>query len=65
MVDVEVHTVDTRRGVVLEPQADVLRDTEAEAPSIAEVLLPELVPHFSVSQTSPLKTHTALVFDER
>merc|ERR1719161_2398651 len=42
-VDVEVHTVDTSRRVVLEPEVNVLRDTEAERAALAEVLLLQFV----------------------
>merc|ERR1719191_1289844 len=41
--DEEVHTVDARAGVVLEPEVDVLRDSEAEAALVREVPLAELV----------------------
>lgn len=40
---VEVHTVDTNTGVVLDTKVDVLRDTEAEVAGLAEVALAELV----------------------
>lgn len=40
---VEVHTVDTNTGVVLDSQVDVLADTEAEVASLGEVALPQLV----------------------
>ena len=40
---VEVHAVDTDRGVVLNAQIDVLGDTEAEVARLAEVALPQLV----------------------
>ena len=40
---VEVHTVDTNRGVVLDAQIDVLRDAEAEVASVGEVLLAQFV----------------------
>mmetsp|Transcript_34448 Transcript_34448/g.98424 ORF Transcript_34448/g.98424 Transcript_34448/m.98424 type:complete len:202 (-) Transcript_34448:27-632(-) len=42
-VDVEVHAVDARAGVVLDPEVDVLVDAEAEAAILREVLLPQLV----------------------
>ena len=41
--DVEVHTVDTDRGVVLDAEIDVLADTEAEVAGLTEVALAELV----------------------
>ena len=40
---VEVHAVDTDRGVILDTKIDVLADTEAEVASLAEVALAELV----------------------
>jgi hypothetical protein len=40
---VEVHTVDTNGGVVLDTEIDVLGDTETEVASLAEVALAELV----------------------
>jgi hypothetical protein len=40
---VEVHAVDTNRGVVLDTKIDVLADTEAEVASLGEVALAELV----------------------
>jgi hypothetical protein len=40
---VEVHAVDTDRGVVLDTEIDVLADTEAEVASLGEVALAELV----------------------
>jgi len=40
---VEVHAVDTDRGVVLDAEIDVLSDTEAEVASLGEVALAELV----------------------
>ncbi len=40
---VEVHAVDTDRGVVLDTEIDVLVDTEAEVTGLAEVALAELV----------------------
>ena len=40
---VEIHTIDTNRGVVLDAEIDVLRDTKAEVASLAEVTLAELV----------------------
>lgn len=40
---VEVHTVDTDGGVVLDTKIDVLADTEAEVASLAEVALAEFV----------------------
>lgn len=40
---VEVHTVDTDRGVVLDTEIDVLADAEAEVARLAEVALAELV----------------------
>jgi hypothetical protein len=40
---VEVHAVDTDRGVVLDTKIDVLADTEAEVASLGEVALAELV----------------------
>lgn len=40
---VEVHAVDTNTGVVLDAEIDVLRDTEAEVASLAEVALAQLV----------------------
>ena len=40
---VEVHAVDTNRGVVLDAEIDVLADTEAEVAGLAEVALAELV----------------------
>merc|ERR1719329_1124553 len=36
--DVEIHTVDTRVGVVLDAKIDVLRDTETPVPVLGEVL---------------------------
>ena len=40
---VEVHAVDTNRGVVLDAEIDVLADTEAEVAGLAEVALAQLV----------------------
>ena len=40
---VEIHTVDTNRGVVLDAEIDVLADTESEVAGLAEVALAELV----------------------
>lgn len=40
---VEVHTVDTNGGIVLDAEIDVLVDTEAEVTSLAEIALAELV----------------------
>ena len=40
---VEVHAVDTDRGVVLDAEIDVLADTEAEVAGLAEVALAQLV----------------------
>lgn len=40
---VEVHAVDTDRGVVLDAEIDVLADTEAEVASLGEVALAQLV----------------------
>lgn len=40
---VEVHAVDTDRGVVLDTEIDVLADTETEVASLGEVALPQLV----------------------
>ena len=40
---VEVHAVDTDRGVVLDTEIDVLADTEAEVASLGEVALAQLV----------------------
>lgn len=40
---VEVHAVDTNRWIVLDTKIDVLRDTEAEVASFAEVALPQFV----------------------
>jgi hypothetical protein len=40
---VEVHAVDTDRGVVLDAQVDVLGDTETEVAGLREVTLAELV----------------------
>jgi hypothetical protein len=40
---VEVHAVDTDRGVVLDTEIDVLADTEAEVARLAEVALAQLV----------------------
>merc|ERR1719326_1718347 len=42
-VHVEVHAVDARARIVLEPEVDVLADAEAEAALLAEVLFAELV----------------------
>merc|ERR1719171_182621 len=42
-VHVEVHPVDPSRRTVLQPEVDVLRDTETERAALAEVLLLELV----------------------
>merc|ERR1740129_1552780 len=42
-VDVEVHAVDARAGVVLNTQIDVFVDAEAEATVLGEVLLPQFV----------------------
>jgi len=41
--DVEVHSVDTDRRVVLDAQVDVLGDTETEVAGLGEVALAELV----------------------
>ena len=41
--DVEVHSVDTDSGVVLDTEIDVLADTEAEVTGLGEVALAELV----------------------
>ena len=41
--DVEVHTVDTDSGVVLDTEIDVLGDTETEVTGLGEVALAELV----------------------
>ena len=41
--DEEIHTIDTRRGVVLDPKIDVLGDSEAEVAVLREVLTAELV----------------------
>jgi hypothetical protein len=40
---VEIHTVDTDRGVVLDAEIDVLADTEAKVTGLAEVALAKLV----------------------
>lgn len=40
---VEVHTVDTDRRVILDPQVDVLVDTETKVAGLREVALPQLV----------------------
>ena len=40
---VEVHTVDTDTGVVLDSEIDVVADTEAEVAGLAEVALAQLV----------------------
>jgi hypothetical protein len=40
---VEVHAVNTDRGVVLDTEIDVLADTEAEVAGLGEVALAELV----------------------
>lgn len=40
---VEVHTVDTNTGVVLDTEIDVLGDTETEVTGLREVALAELV----------------------
>lgn len=40
---VEVHTVDTDRGVVLDTEIDVLVDTEAKVAGLAEVALAQFV----------------------
>lgn len=40
---VEVHTVDTDTGVVLDSEIDVLADTEAEVAGLGEVALAQLV----------------------
>ena len=40
---VEVHSVDTDGGVVLDTQVNVLADTEAEVAGLGEVALAELV----------------------
>jgi hypothetical protein len=40
---VEVHSVDTNRGVVLDSQINVFANTESEIASLAEVALPQLV----------------------
>ena len=40
--DVEVHTVDTDVGVVLDAQVDMLGNTEAEVALVGEVLAPQL-----------------------
>ena len=41
--DVEVHTVDTDGGVVLDTQVDVLLDSESEVSVVGEVLTTQLV----------------------
>lgn len=41
--DVEVHAVDTDRGVVLDAEIDVLADAEAEVAGLGEVALAELI----------------------
>lgn len=41
--DVEVHSVDTRRRVVLDAQINVLRDSETKVAGVGEVLLQQLV----------------------
>jgi hypothetical protein len=41
--DVEVHTVDTSGGIVLDTEVDVLVDTEAERTSVGEVVGAEFV----------------------
>ena len=41
--DVEVHSVDTDSGVVLDSEIDVLGDTETEVTGLGEVALAELV----------------------
>ena len=41
--DVEVHTVDTNAGVVLDAQINVFLDTEAEVAGVAEVVSSQLV----------------------
>ena len=38
---IEVHAEDTREGVVLDAQVDVLLDAEPEAPGVREVPLPQ------------------------
>ena len=40
---VEVHTVDTNAGVVLDTQVDVLADTEAEVTGLGEVPFSQFV----------------------
>ena len=40
---VEVHTVDTNTGVVLDTQVNVFADTETEVTGLGEVLLSQLV----------------------
>jgi len=40
---VEVHAVDSDRGVVLDAQVDVLLDSEAEVAGVREVLAVELI----------------------
>lgn len=40
---VEVHSVDTDTGVVLDSEIDVLADTEAEVAGLAEVALAQLI----------------------
>jgi hypothetical protein len=40
---VEIHSVDTNRGVVLDTEIDVFADTEAEVASLREVALSEFV----------------------
>lgn len=41
--DVEVHTVDTDTGVVLDAEIDVLGDTETEVAGLGEVALAQLI----------------------
>ena len=41
--DVEVHTVDTNAGVVLDTQINVFLDTETEVTGLAEVSSPQFV----------------------
>jgi hypothetical protein len=40
---VEIHPVDTNRGVIFDSQIDVFRDAEAEVAGVAEVLFAQLV----------------------
>ena len=42
-LDVEIHTVDTSAGVVLQTKIDVLLDTESESTVATEVLVLEFV----------------------